>query len=586
MADNNILLRITPTPTTPKPTIKEVVLPEAKPNYALLGKMSDTKNAVSSNMEAGLITPTPTVANIPTIKYIPPNENSNGFVYTESFIEGFGQDNTGTVVDTYSIQYTFPSHDFSSEQIVNNSLYPYEKSITVKSSAKYSLSLITGMDPLTSTSFTANKIHFCGSTGSNTHFFESVNMDTVVGEMIIEYGETNNKAYMCFILVSSGGDTANSTDKLIDSVYKNSKSNISSITLENDIELSDWMVYYIDESSSKVFVSPKTINVNNTSKGHLSETNKYAVSNLMTITSNNWYQINHIYKKNDRSPPPDESNDIYIDCAPTGTDGSESQVEVRQIPLDGSPQQSNYQAQSMLISFLSFGLVVVATYIFFPKLYKFFIIDVVLKAFSDAKQQRIHFYSYGIICFVLLFAIGLYFSGNGLLVNNNMTNAGIGIFIIIYTILLAIFFIRNIILPLDDEFEDKFLECQSKTLIRQIEDNDEFTKIFTGIFTGFISGFLGIFFPVNKDYEHAIQVNKGSRNLSVIILIVAAIFAITIGTLSSFYNINASFITFLFFILLRILVTSVRYWGIMKEEPVDFLTKFFEPMIKIIQGFA
>jgi len=211
----------------------------------------------------------------------------------------------------------------------------------------------------------------------------TTNNDNIVGELIIEHktSSTQDKLYTCYLLESKSGITDETEiDKML--AITDSQSTTLDFELNAIIPKQESCIVYADKGS-KICVFTTPIQINTVSKDNIQK-----FGNVTTMFENYPGQgesyivipSNNISKR--------DSEEIYIDCSPTGA--SEEEQNTYSIPIN-SKMASESQESDMMKTTVNYGVFILAmlvSYVTVPLLYKNLIIDGSAIAFSSDESKR------------------------------------------------------------------------------------------------------------------------------------------------------------------------------------------------------
>jgi hypothetical protein len=211
--------------------------------------------------------------------------------------------------------------------------------------------------------------------------------ENIVGELVIEHKNLTKtgKVYTCYLLESTPSfkTDGNDIDKMLtlpDTEFTNMDITLNSILPTN----SDCIVYNTNNNVDTVcvFTSPIVINTESTSKimkyadkttlFEISATNKEAFNGYREGLENaNTAQTTIVATNNSQS----ESNEIYIDCNPTGV--GEDEMLTYTVPINSKMMDEEQESQLMktTVNYGMFLIALVVSYVLVPVGYKSVVID-------------------------------------------------------------------------------------------------------------------------------------------------------------------------------------------------------------------
>ena len=211
--------------------------------------------------------------------------------------------------------------------------------------------------------------------------------DNIVGELIIEHttSSTQEKLYTCYLLETKSLLITDETeiDKML--AITDSQSTTLDFELNAIIPKQESCIVYAD-NGNKICVFTTPIQINTASKQKIEDNANFG--NVTTMFGNypsegeSYIVIpsNNISKR--------DSEEIYIDCSPTGA--SEEEQNTYNIPIN-SKMATESQESDMMKTTVNFGIFILAmivSYITVPLLYKNLIIDGSSIAFSIDEKKR------------------------------------------------------------------------------------------------------------------------------------------------------------------------------------------------------
>ena len=260
---------------------------------------------------------------------------------------------------------------------------------------------------LSPSSYTAKSIYLFGLLHRNISGISSNDKANVVGEIVVEHINVNKqlqKVYTCFLVKEidsniseenpKGDTTDNSLDKLVRMV-NNELQPEQSFDLSSVIPSQTHSIHYVD-NNNHIFVFTNPIEINkDTAKFFKTKvspkTNLFSIyptndnSNktlfygsetiLLNGTSSNQDGF-RLMEGIDEEDNAEETNDIWIDCSPTG-ESDDTIAAIRNVPIDS--EYSNHKEQingfKMITHFFMFILITLLAFFMVPKLYKSIVID-------------------------------------------------------------------------------------------------------------------------------------------------------------------------------------------------------------------
>jgi hypothetical protein len=349
------------------------------------------------------------------------------------------QNDLSIINNTYSKSIDIYSSDITTDT-TNNSKY-CKIAYNNGSDINFSYSKI---DP---SEFTAKNFYLYGLLHNNLIGL-TISNDNVIGELVIEHTNTFNKVYTCYLLqksskpVSKIASTFNTSppkniDDIINFVIDSESNKLTGLKLDDIVgNYNKSLYFYYKDTTNKnidIFIYPRSIIINNID-------NINFVSNLSKQTS--LFSINapiqqtlikERFTDNNKtegfSIKEGLSDDIYIDCSPTGV--SSNDIATYNLPINssiiGEKQQMDFINTS--INFLIFTFIVFIIYFFVPSFYKKIVIDNVNKMNNiDSSLTRIRSIDIWISLFVFTLCFVLFTDGFD---NNNGNSLIYGLFVVI-----------------------------------------------------------------------------------------------------------------------------------------------------------
>jgi hypothetical protein len=272
---------------------------------------------------------------------------------------------------------------------------------------------------LSPSSYTAKTMYLFGLLHRNISGISSSDKSNIVGEIVIEHTNPNKqlqKVYTCFLIkendVSKLPDgqteediTDNSIDGLIPLIH-NKLTPEYTFDLSSDIPTQTHSIHYVDKTNH-IFVFTNPIKINkDTAKFFKNEvshktklfsiyptndnSNKTLFYGSETILLNgtpantDGFRLMEGIDEDDNAA---ETNDIWIDCSPTG-ESDDTVAGIRNVTIDG--EYSNHKEQidgfKMTMHFFMFILITLLAFFMVPKLYKSIIVD----RFNITDKKEVH----------------------------------------------------------------------------------------------------------------------------------------------------------------------------------------------------
>ena len=261
---------------------------------------------------------------------------------------------------------------------------------------------------LSPSSYTAKSMYLFGLLHRNISGISSSDTSNIVGEIVIEHTNLNKqlqKVYTCFLIqntdVSKLPDgqteediTNTSLDGLI-SLINNKLSPEYTFDLSSDIPTQTHSIHYADKTNH-IFVFTNPIKVNKDTakffKTKLSpKTKLFSIYPSVNSSNQTIFYGSETILLNDTSSNTDgfrlmegideddnaaETNDIWIDCSPTGESDDTVQA-IRDIPVDSeySKHKEQIDGFKMITHFFMFILITLLAFFMVPKLYKEIVVD-------------------------------------------------------------------------------------------------------------------------------------------------------------------------------------------------------------------
>lgn len=295
---------------------------------------------------------------------------------------------------------------------------------------------------LSPSSYTAKSIYLFGLLHRNISGISSNNKSNIVGEIVVEHTNPNKqlqKVYTCFLIketdVTNLPDgqtekdiTDNSLDRLI-SLINNKLAPEYTFDLSSDIPTQTHSIHYVDKNNHIfVFTNPIEINKDTAKFFKTKVSPKTKLFSIYPTNDNNnkslFYGSETILLNGtpsnqdgfrlmegiDEEDNAEETNDIWIDCSPTG-ESDDTVAAIRNIPIDS--EYSNHKEQingfKMITHFFMFILITLLAFFMVPKLYKSLVID----RFNTNDKKTAHkdiFHSDMAIILIFLVNLGVSFA--------------------------------------------------------------------------------------------------------------------------------------------------------------------------------
>jgi uncharacterized protein YheU (UPF0270 family) len=235
------------------------------------------------------------------------------------------------------------------------------------------------------------------------HKILTINCDTtgtptngVVGEFIIKHtpvGSSNpGNIYLCFLISNNLSAlnlvNTNDVDNIINFVMTNGTDSGSIETLlQSTIPVQSNAVQYTNNDKDKVFVFTNPINVNLKSNNFFKQLPSIGVDSYIPPFLLPFPPKNAQMLTTDNIQTA-ESDNIYMDCQPTGASADE--IKTYNVPIN-----SEYTQNAAKIDLMTFVVqisiifsILVTTYFMVPRMYKWFIIDNVNKFVLNYKKKN------------------------------------------------------------------------------------------------------------------------------------------------------------------------------------------------------
>ena len=275
---------------------------------------------------------------------------------------------------------------------------------------------------LSPSSYTAKSIYLFGLLHRNISGISSSDKSNIVGEIVIEHTNPNKqlqKVYTCFLIkktdvskLPAGQSEEDITNTSLDGLIPLISNKLSpeyTFDLSSDIPTQTHSIHYVDKTNH-IFVFTNPIEVNKDTakffKTNLSlksklfsiyptddSTNKTIFYGSETILLNDTPSNTdgfRLMEGIDEDDNVEETNDIWIDCSPTGESDDTVQA-LRDIPVDS--EYSNHKEQidgfKMTVHFFMFTLIVLLAFFMVPKLYKAIIVDF-FNTLANNSENSVH----------------------------------------------------------------------------------------------------------------------------------------------------------------------------------------------------
>jgi hypothetical protein len=277
--------------------------------------------------------------------------------------------------------------------------------------------------------------------GTNTD-----DMKQFVGELVIEHTSpaTSEKSYVCFLLKSSGSDTSAITDidKIIYkwpnvSITNETPADSITLNLQNIIDVGKEYINYVDQNTgNNVYVFLTPIFIHESSARVIAGYSNKPVTKMFSIDGGSGSSGRKKEKKTAKIGGASNVNtdDIYIDCQPTGVSGDE--IQTYNLPINSNAMATNGQLDfmKMSINFFVFVLMIGVVYVSMPKLYYGMVINVVYNSKTkligvENQKKRIRSIDY-FISFVLILTIIICFFNGFSSEQTELLTAGLFLFVI------------------------------------------------------------------------------------------------------------------------------------------------------------
>tara|TARA_B110000285_G_scaffold78069_1_gene89935 strand:+ start:9278 stop:10882 length:1605 start_codon:yes stop_codon:yes gene_type:complete len=269
---------------------------------------------------------------------------------------------------------------------------------------------------LSPSSYTAKSIYLFGLLHRNISGISSNDKSNIIGEIVIEHTNPNKqlqKVYTCFLIketketdvtelpdgqpeedIPNKSITNKSIDGLIP-LINNKLAPEYTFDLSSDIPTQTHSIHYVDKTNH-IFVFTNPIEINkDTAKFFKNEvshkTNLFSIyptndsSNKTLFYGSETILLNgtpsntdgfRLMEGIDGDDNAAESNDIWIDCSPTG-ESDDTVAGIRNVTIDGeySDHKEQIDGFKMLTHFFMFILITLLSFFMIPKLYKNIIVD-------------------------------------------------------------------------------------------------------------------------------------------------------------------------------------------------------------------
>ena len=260
---------------------------------------------------------------------------------------------------------------------------------------------------LSPSSYTAKSIYLFGLLHRNISGISSNDKSNIVGEIVIEHTNPNKqlqKVYTCFLIKEidsniseenpKGDTTNNSLDKLVN-MRINQLIPEYTFDLSSDIPEQTHSIHYVDKTNHIfVFTNPIVVNKatakffknevsNKTKLFSIYPTNDSSNKTLFygsetillngTPSNTDGFRLMEGIDEDDNAA---ESNDIWIDCSPTG-ESDDTVAGIRNVTIDSeySKHKEQIDGFKMITNFFMFILITLLAFFMVPKLYKSIIVD-------------------------------------------------------------------------------------------------------------------------------------------------------------------------------------------------------------------
>ena len=260
---------------------------------------------------------------------------------------------------------------------------------------------------LSPSSYTAKSIYLFGLLHRNISGISSNNKSNIVGEIVVEHTNPNKqlqKVYTCFLIKEvdstpkegqpEGITTDNSLDRLIP-LINNKLTPEYTFDLSSVIPTQTHSIHYVDNNNHIfVFTNPIEINKDTANFFKTKVSPKTKLFSIYPTNDNNnktlFYGSETILLNGtpsnqdgfrlmegiDEEDNAEETNDIWIDCSPTG-ESDDTVAAIRNIPIDS--EYINHKEQidgfKMITHFFMFILITLLAFFMIPKLYKSLVVD-------------------------------------------------------------------------------------------------------------------------------------------------------------------------------------------------------------------
>jgi hypothetical protein len=403
------------------------------------------------------------------------------------------QNDLSIIKNTYSKSIDIYSSDITT--ITNDNLKNYKIAYDNGSDINFYYSKINPSD------FTAKNIYLYSLLHNNLIGL-TVKNDNIIGELVIEHTNIFNKVYTCYLLQKSSNPISKiaskfntsppkNIDDIINFVINSESDKLTGLNLDNIISNYNKSPYfYYKDTTNKnndIFIYTKPIIINNIDNINLvSSLSKY--TSLFSINAPiQQTLIKERFTDNNNTEGLSSiegfSNDIYIDCSPTGV--SSKDITTYNLPINssiiGEKQQMDFINTS--INFLVFTFIVFMIYFFVPSFYKKIVIDNVNKMNNIDILTRIRSIDMWISFFVFILCYILFTDGFD---NNNGKS-------LIYGLFVVIIFAVSVSLIQSNKTDPSYMRtiingCSPKGEIYDVDvDSSKYIKI-DDILDAFVSG--------------------------------------------------------------------------------------------------
>jgi uncharacterized protein YheU (UPF0270 family) len=236
------------------------------------------------------------------------------------------------------------------------------------------------------------------------HKILTINCDTtgtptngIVGEFIIKHtpvGSSNpGNIYLCFLISNNLSAlnlvSTNDVDNIINFVMTNGTDSGSIETLlQSTIPIQNNAVQYTNNDKDKIFVFTNPININSKSNNFLKQLPSIGVDSYIPPFLLPFPPKNAQMLTTDNIQTA-ESDNIYMDCQPTGASADE--IKTYNVPINSEYTQNAAKMDLMtfVVQISIIFAILVTTYFMIPRMYKWFIIDNVNKFVLNYKDTEL-----------------------------------------------------------------------------------------------------------------------------------------------------------------------------------------------------